>query len=176
MGSTESPQVSIVNGLEIVGPRRRHGNLPTLNDARRAVQAFALGFAESSIHIRLVTQISPLNRSSLATIERDGRTSCLKRFTISSCEKAPEIPPMLFRTDFPHQKLMLRQSLLEMMIFAQMNTGRGLFYAFDATHVDFCSPKVPTASKGRWAPMRRQEYTVDRPPPRHAFLHEVRRE
>src|SRR5262245_27045374 len=38
--------------------------------------------------------------------------------------KAPEIPPMFFRTDFPHQKLMLRQSLLEMMIFAQMNAGR----------------------------------------------------
>jgi hemoglobin-like flavoprotein len=38
--------------------------------------------------------------------------------------KAPEIPPMFFRTDFTHQKLMLRQSLLEMLIFAQMNTGR----------------------------------------------------
>lgn len=38
--------------------------------------------------------------------------------------KAPEIPPMFFRTDFRHQKLMLRQSLLEMMIFAQMNAGR----------------------------------------------------
>ena len=38
--------------------------------------------------------------------------------------KAPEIPPMFFRTDFSHQKLMLRQSLLEMMIFAQIKTGR----------------------------------------------------
>lgn len=39
-------------------------------------------------------------------------------------QKAPEIPSMFFRTDFPHQKLMLRQSLLEMMIFAQLNAGR----------------------------------------------------
>ena len=38
--------------------------------------------------------------------------------------KAPEIPPMFFRTDFRHQKRILRESLLEMLIFAQMNTGR----------------------------------------------------
>ena len=38
--------------------------------------------------------------------------------------KSPEIPPMFARTDFPHQKLMLRESLLEMLIFAQTGAGR----------------------------------------------------
>jgi hemoglobin-like flavoprotein len=38
--------------------------------------------------------------------------------------KSPDIPPMFVRTDFTHQKLMLRQSLLEMMIFAQTNAGQ----------------------------------------------------
>jgi hemoglobin-like flavoprotein len=37
--------------------------------------------------------------------------------------KSPEIPTMFSRTDFPHQKLMLRQSILEMLIFAQVKTG-----------------------------------------------------
>jgi hemoglobin-like flavoprotein len=39
--------------------------------------------------------------------------------------KSPEIPPMFARTDFPHQKLMLRESILEMLVFAQTGTGRG---------------------------------------------------
>ena len=38
--------------------------------------------------------------------------------------KSPEIPGMFARTDFPHQKLMLRESLLEMLAFAQTGTGR----------------------------------------------------
>lgn len=38
--------------------------------------------------------------------------------------KSPDIPPMFARTDFAHQKLMLRQSLLEMMIFAQTTAAR----------------------------------------------------
>lgn len=38
--------------------------------------------------------------------------------------KSPDIPPMFAGTDFTHQKLMLRQSLLEMMIFAQTTAGR----------------------------------------------------
>jgi hemoglobin-like flavoprotein len=38
--------------------------------------------------------------------------------------KAPEIPPMFARTDFPHQKLMLRESILEMLVFAQSGSGR----------------------------------------------------
>jgi hemoglobin-like flavoprotein len=38
--------------------------------------------------------------------------------------KSPEIPPMFARTDFPHQKLMLRESILEMLVFAQMGSGR----------------------------------------------------
>lgn len=38
--------------------------------------------------------------------------------------KSPEIPAMFARTDFPHQKLMLRQSILEMLAFAQTGTGR----------------------------------------------------
>jgi hemoglobin-like flavoprotein len=38
--------------------------------------------------------------------------------------KSPEIPPLFARTDFPHQKLMLRESLLEMLLFAQMDSNR----------------------------------------------------
>jgi hemoglobin-like flavoprotein len=38
--------------------------------------------------------------------------------------KSAEIPPMFARTDFPHQKLMLRESILEMLVFAQMGSGR----------------------------------------------------
>jgi hemoglobin-like flavoprotein len=38
--------------------------------------------------------------------------------------KSPEIPPMFARTDFPHQKLLLRESILEMLIFAQTGSGR----------------------------------------------------
>jgi hemoglobin-like flavoprotein len=38
--------------------------------------------------------------------------------------KSPEIPPMFARTDFPHQKLMLRESIVEMLVFAQTGSGR----------------------------------------------------
>jgi hemoglobin-like flavoprotein len=38
--------------------------------------------------------------------------------------KSAEIPPMFARTDFPHQKLMLRESILEMLVFAQTGSGR----------------------------------------------------
>jgi hemoglobin-like flavoprotein len=38
--------------------------------------------------------------------------------------KAPDIPPMFARTDFPHQKLMLRESILEMLAFAQTGSRR----------------------------------------------------
>jgi hemoglobin-like flavoprotein len=38
--------------------------------------------------------------------------------------KSPELPPMFARTDFPHQKLMLRESILEMLVFAQTGSGR----------------------------------------------------
>jgi hemoglobin-like flavoprotein len=38
--------------------------------------------------------------------------------------KSPEIPGMFARTDFPHQKLMLRESILEMLLFAQTGAGR----------------------------------------------------
>jgi hemoglobin-like flavoprotein len=38
--------------------------------------------------------------------------------------KSPEIPPMFARTDFPHQKLMLRESILEMLVFAQTGSGQ----------------------------------------------------
>jgi len=37
--------------------------------------------------------------------------------------KSPEIPPMFAQTDFPHQKLMLRESILEMLLFAQTGSG-----------------------------------------------------
>ena len=38
--------------------------------------------------------------------------------------KSPEIPPMLAHTDFPHQQPMLRDSLLEMLTFAQTGSDR----------------------------------------------------
>ncbi len=38
--------------------------------------------------------------------------------------KSPDIPPMFVHTDFPHQKLMLRESLLEMLIFLQTESNR----------------------------------------------------
>ena len=39
-------------------------------------------------------------------------------------DKSPEIPPMFAHTDFPHQKLMLRESILEMLLFAQTLSNR----------------------------------------------------
>jgi hemoglobin-like flavoprotein len=45
-------------------------------------------------------------------------------FYILFLGKSPEIPPMFARTDFPHQKLMLRESILEMLVFAQTGLGR----------------------------------------------------
>ena len=38
--------------------------------------------------------------------------------------KSPEIPSMFTHTDFAHQKLMLRESLLEMLMFSQTGSGR----------------------------------------------------
>jgi hemoglobin-like flavoprotein len=38
--------------------------------------------------------------------------------------KSPDIPPMFARTDFPHQKLMLRESILEMLVFEQTEANR----------------------------------------------------
>jgi hemoglobin-like flavoprotein len=38
--------------------------------------------------------------------------------------KSPEIAPMFAQTDFAHQKLMLRESILELLLFAQTETGR----------------------------------------------------
>jgi hemoglobin-like flavoprotein len=38
--------------------------------------------------------------------------------------KSTEIPPMFASTDFQHQKLMLRESLLEMLVFFQTQSGR----------------------------------------------------
>lgn len=38
--------------------------------------------------------------------------------------KSSDIPPMFARTDFTRQKLMLRQSLLEMMIFSRATAER----------------------------------------------------
>jgi hemoglobin-like flavoprotein len=37
--------------------------------------------------------------------------------------KSPEIPPMFARTDFRHQKLMVRESVLEMLQFAHSGGG-----------------------------------------------------
>src|SRR4029078_7177424 len=38
-------------------------------------------------------------------------------------EKSPEIPSMFAHTDFPHQKRMLEESLLEMLVFFQTKSG-----------------------------------------------------
>ena len=38
--------------------------------------------------------------------------------------KSPDIPPLFARTDFHHQKLMLRESLLEMLLFVQTESNR----------------------------------------------------
>lgn len=38
--------------------------------------------------------------------------------------KSLDIPPMFAHTDFPHQKLMLRESLLEMLMFSQTGASR----------------------------------------------------
>jgi hemoglobin-like flavoprotein len=38
--------------------------------------------------------------------------------------RSPEIRSMFARTDFPHQKLMLRESILEMLTFSRSGTGR----------------------------------------------------
>jgi hemoglobin-like flavoprotein len=38
--------------------------------------------------------------------------------------KSPEIPPMFVCTDFRYQKLMLRESLLEMLLFVQTESNR----------------------------------------------------
>lgn len=38
--------------------------------------------------------------------------------------KSPEIPRMFARTNFPHQKMVLRESVLEMLLFAEVGSGR----------------------------------------------------
>jgi truncated hemoglobin YjbI len=38
--------------------------------------------------------------------------------------KSPEIPPLFARTDFAHQQVMLRESILELLGFAQTGSGR----------------------------------------------------
>ena len=48
--------------------------------------------------------------------------------------KSPEIPPMFARTDFPHQKLMLRESILEMLMFAQTGSGRDVIERLAERH------------------------------------------
>jgi truncated hemoglobin YjbI len=41
---------------------------------------------------------------------------------------------MFARTDFPHQKLMLRESILEMLLFAQTGSGRDEIERLAARH------------------------------------------
>jgi hemoglobin-like flavoprotein len=48
--------------------------------------------------------------------------------------KAPEIRVMFARTDFPHQKLMLRESLLEMLTFSRNGAGRDEIDRLAARH------------------------------------------
>jgi hemoglobin-like flavoprotein len=50
--------------------------------------------------------------------------------------KSPEIPAMFARTDFPHQKLMLRESLLEMLTFSRSGAGRDEIERLAARHRD----------------------------------------
>jgi hemoglobin-like flavoprotein len=48
--------------------------------------------------------------------------------------KSPEIPPMFARTDFAHQNLMLRESILELLLFVQTGSGRDLIERLGARH------------------------------------------
>jgi hemoglobin-like flavoprotein len=48
--------------------------------------------------------------------------------------KSPEIRVMFARTDFPHQKLMLRESLLEMIPFSRSGDGREEIERLAARH------------------------------------------
>lgn len=48
--------------------------------------------------------------------------------------KSRDIPPMFARTDFPHQKLMLRESILEMLVFAQTGKSREEIQRLAARH------------------------------------------
>jgi hemoglobin-like flavoprotein len=67
---------------------------------------------------------SPLDHV-IASYHRARRSAALfDTFYGIFLEKSPDIPPMFAGTDFTRQKLMLRQSLLEMMIFAQTPAGR----------------------------------------------------
>jgi hemoglobin-like flavoprotein len=50
--------------------------------------------------------------------------------------KSSEIPAMFARTDFPHQKLMLRESLLEMITFSRGGAGREEIERLAARHRD----------------------------------------
>jgi hemoglobin-like flavoprotein len=48
--------------------------------------------------------------------------------------KSPDIPPMFAHTDFPHQKRMLRESILEMLVFYGTNSGREEIERLAARH------------------------------------------
>jgi len=62
-------------------------------------------------------------------------------------KKSPEIPPMFASTDFPHQKLMLRESILEMLSFAQTGSGREEIERLGERHRQL---KVLSAHYGLW--------------------------
>jgi hemoglobin-like flavoprotein len=61
--------------------------------------------------------------------------------------KSVEIPPMFAHTDFPHQKLMLRESILEMLVFAQTGAGRAEIERLAAHH---CQLNVKPAHYELW--------------------------
>jgi hemoglobin-like flavoprotein len=48
--------------------------------------------------------------------------------------KSPEIPPMFARTDFPHQRMLLRESILEMLMFANTGSGRNEIHRLAERH------------------------------------------
>src|SRR4051812_23223249 len=48
--------------------------------------------------------------------------------------KSADIPPMFARTDFARQKMMLRESILEMLLFVQTGSGQDFIKRLGARH------------------------------------------
>jgi hemoglobin-like flavoprotein len=61
--------------------------------------------------------------------------------------KSPEIPPMFASTDFRHQKRMLRESLLEMLLFVQTESNRAEIERLGERHRQL---NVKKAHYGLW--------------------------
>src|SRR5689334_24651562 len=89
-----------------------------------------IGFPRTSLatctsHLGLANAMSTSFEQVIASYHRARETGQLfDTFYRIFLGKSPEIPAMFARTDFPHQKLMLRESVLEMLVFAQTGAGQ----------------------------------------------------